>query len=365
MMKTVFICWAFLFVSAGLKAQHGGFYSFKQNEKISYCKTRGSTPDNIVRMDNNWALLLTMRTPQSKKELDALGIPYTDSQLRLLEEWNLIKREEDLYQTTMIILDSLHTSKLREYSRELSGPLTSMIKQDVSELVNLLSGIGREENAYSILFSYVIDGLVWRCLEEKGLIKRSELNLENPFWNGEFWTLYPKRGFYCGTNSLSDKGYSIKINWSEKAISRMHPFIARVRLLEQFLDNITAKGRVTDPEVLAEFSDFNLFDSDGRITIPVIVENNDNPIYALSRKIATSITRFLETGLDMVWLKKEFYFHSDAQTIIILYHEMLWDILSRLEKEEVITKPIIFSDTEKAKQESVSDLVFLVQEKDC
>jgi len=351
-----------LIISTNLSAQNSTFNNFKLNESISYCKTNSYTPDNIVRLDNNWDLLIALRTPKTTKEIDSLGVKFTYSQLELLRQWKLIRRDKKKYQTNMIILDSLQTSKLRNYAQQLSISLANIIKENVSDLAGILANDERQQNTYSILFSYVLDGVVWRRLEVKNLIKKRELTLENPLWIGEFWTLYPKRNFSCGTNSLSDKGYSIKINWSEKAIPIMRPFISRSDLLEKLLNDFIENGKVTDRNVVTEFSKYNLFDKSGNLTIPIIMENESNRIYLVSEKIATQIVNFLEVNIDMEMLKNQFGFIDNSEAIIILYHEMLWEILIQLEKDKIISKPAIFESKSNPDIRSVSDLIFITKE---
>ncbi len=351
----------FLFVSIVVEAQDRGFTSFDKNEHISYCVTRKGTPDHIVRLDNNWELLLSLREPKSLKTLDSLGIRYTYSQLQLLADWNLIRKSRNCLQTGIVILDSLHTSRLRSLSRNLSERLVDEIGHNVSELVCILDREGWKSNAYSILFSYVIDGWVWRHLEDKGIVRKKELSERRSFWDGEFWTLYPKRGFYCGTNTLSAQGYSIVSNWSEKALFLMKPFLSQGNRLGLFLTDFAENGRITDANIISEFSKFNLFDEKGHIIIPVIEESEEDSIYNLSKQTAKSVADFLEKYVDTEALQRDFGFVGTSQSMIILYHEMLWDTLSSLESRGIITKPSVFVSSNRADNGSISDLIFILK----
>lgn len=360
-MRLIFINISFLVISINLNAQNSSFDNFKSNESISYCITSCSSPNNIVRLDNNWDLLIALRTPKTIKELDSIGIKFSYSQLELLKQWKLIRVNNKMYQTNIIILDSLETSKLRICAQQFSIPLTNIIKESVQELINVLANNGRQQNTYSILFSYVLDGIVWRHLEDKNIIKKRELTIANPLWDGEFWTLYPKRDFYCGTNSLSDKGYSIKINWSEKAIPIMRPFISRSDLLEKLINDFIENGKITDKSVITEFSKYGLFDKLGNLTIPVIIENESNPIYSISEKIVSQIVNFLEANINMQILKEQFGFLNNSQTTIILYHEILWELLIQLEKNKIISKPKLFEKPNDTDIQNVSDLIFITK----
>ena len=334
---------------------------FNKYDNICYCA--GNSPSNVIKLDNNWELLLSLIRPKTIGTLDSINIKHTGSQLKLLEEWSLIKKGEIDYRTSIVILDSVKTNSLRSLTKKLSLQLTNVIKPKIVELSSQLKKINREENVYSILFSYVIDGMVWDYLEEEQLVNPRKISLESPFWDGEFWSLYPKRDFYCGTNSISDKGYSIKVNWSEEAIPNMIPFVTRFDLQEKMLSNLIEKGRLIDKEAFSEFGKFNFFDEKGLFTAPVIVENEQNPIYAISQEISENIVRFIKTQINVEIAMKKYGLRNTSQAIIVLYHEMIWDIMDSLVKMEIIEKPIAFKNPKQTNPEDIGDLIILVKNK--
>jgi hypothetical protein len=347
----------FLLSTSILTAQN---VDFKLNEDICYCS--GGSPISIVKMDNNWELLLVLRQSKNMTQLDSLGVKYTLSQLKLLQEFDLIQKDkDDFYKTSIVLLDSIRSKSLRNYSKQLSFDLTGEIKPKVLELKSHLQKTKREKNIYSILFSYIIDGMIWDYMEKEGLIDKREISLQRPFWDGEFWMLYPKRDFSCGTNSLSDKGYSIKVNWSEVAIPQMIPFITRFDLQVKILDDFINKGKLEDKEAIAVFGKYNFFDSDGNFTVPIIVENEQDKIYSISQEISSNIISFIKSRIDLEILKNTYDFKDSSQAIVILYHEMIWDIMSALEKESIIEKPIAFKNPEQTKPHDIGDLIILVK----
>ena len=259
------------------------------------------------------------------------------------------------------MLDSIKTVELRKYSIMLSNKLSGIISNDIIKLNNILRNINREPNIYSIIFSYVLDGMVWDHLEANSLLPNNEINVKRPFWAGEYWMLYPKREFFCGTNSISDKGYSIKVNWSERAIPKMLPFVTRWDLLEKILNDLITKDKIEDKESIEVFSSYNFFDKNGIFTVPVIIENNNNSIYKLSGVISAKVKSFLIENIDSAYLKKEFNFKNNSQSIIILYHEMLWDMLDIMESEGLIRKPKVFKDPDNSISSDISDLIIITK----
>ncbi len=333
----------------------------KSNENICYCT--GNSPLSTVKLDNNWELLLLLKQPKTLLQLDSLGVDYTVSQLRLMQHWNLLKKDSNgSYKTSIIMLDSIKSKKLRNYSKQLSIDLTKKIKPKVLELKSHLQEINREKSTYSILFSYIIDGMIWDYFENEKLINEKEISLDNPIWDGEFWTLHPKRDFSCGTNSISENGHSIKVNWTEDLIPKMFPFVSRWDLQEKILDDFINKGKLEDKEAYEVFSKFNLFDEDGGFTIPIIVENDENRIYAISKDISATITNYIKEYFEFESLKKEFSFKSNEQVVIILYHEMMWDILYSLENENIIEKPMAFKNPNRTKSEDIGDIVIFIKQ---
>jgi hypothetical protein len=51
---------------------------------------------------------------------------------------------------------------------------------------------------------------------------------------------------------------------------------------------------------------------------------------------------------------------TSSQMIIILYHEMMWDMLNILEQQNIITRPIAFKDPIKVQPKDISDLLIII-----
>ena len=108
------------------------------------------------------------------------------------------------------------------------------------------------------------------------------ITAEEPLWAGEVWAVYPPRDFSMGTNSVSDKGVSLKVNWTERAIPKMGPFVADIKTFLRMFDDYVGKGRVEDAEAVKVFGPFGLFDGTGHFTVPVITAKRGDPLYDLS-----------------------------------------------------------------------------------
>jgi hypothetical protein len=82
----------------------------------------------------------------------------------------LLDVNESRLKTVMPILGSKKMNSLRKKIRDLSLKLEPGLRGDVDAFKAELKKIGREESAYTILFSYILDELALNSLYEKGLI---------------------------------------------------------------------------------------------------------------------------------------------------------------------------------------------------
>lgn len=338
-----------------------GQLSAQTYDYTCYCATTRSTPDSIVRLDNNEQLLQALAQPQTLDQLKAAGLGFNQSQIQLLLDWRLLKEDGDLYQTAFPLLDPGKTEDLRGRMRRSAEAAETEFAGAVRDVRKILAGRGREKNLYTVLFSYVLDNLVWSEWEDGNVLKPLENTLDDPVWAGTFWATSPKRTFFCGTNSLSDKGYSLKVNWAEKAIPLMAPFVTDWKNQEKLFTEITTQGMVTDPEAKAVFAPFRLFDEAGVPTIPLIVENPDDALYRacrdLGRAVGVRVLNEVKSGA-----LKDLLTGDDAQLLVIAYHEWMWEFLDACERKGLIEKPVAFAHPESATSADIGDLVFLVKQ---
>ena len=297
----------------------------------------------------------------TRDELKSQGIPFTESQLLLLETWKLLRETDDTFETMFPILDQQQTTSLREYSITAAPKVASVVKTDVMMLTDLLKSMDREKSIYSILFAYILDGLVWDEFEKNKLSTEKKIFSENPFWGGVVWAVYPPKKFNCGTNTISDKGIQFKVNWSRCAIPKMIPFVADWKNFGRMFDDYSEKGKIVDPEAKKVFAPFNLFDDTGNFTLPVIEEKSGTPLYDLCLKISKKIAELVPETININEITEKFDFQDNKQAMVIIYHELMWDVLDNLEKQRCIQKPIVFSDPKNAKAENIADLVFIVK----
>ena len=197
--------------------------SLNKYEISCFVYATGSTPDRIIKLDNNGQILLVCIPGKTIEQLKALNIPFTSSQIRLIKDWRLLRERNKVLKTTFPVFKIDKTKHLRNLMKESAIILGGNLEKDIISLKKELLLIGREKNIYTILFSYILNGLVWDGFKEKDVLSEREITIEKPFWNGVIWAVYPPRNFTCGTNTISDKGVKFIVNWSEVAIKRCSP----------------------------------------------------------------------------------------------------------------------------------------------
>ena len=361
--KHTIVFFLFLLFPVFLRAQTEGNpgKDFKDYEFIQFITSSGSSPQNIIKLDNNAGIIMYCTPGRSTEEMGSEGIAFTESQLKLMEAWRLLEKEGEVYKTAFPILGKAKTGELREQTKTTGEKLGVLLEGDIEELKEELKSIGREDNIYSILFSYVIDGLVWDDFENSGFVNVREITAEHPFWDGVIWALYPKRGFICGTNTISDKGVQMSVNWSANAIKNMIPFVSDWKNLSVMFDEYIEQGKVVNREAKSVFAPYGLFDESGFFTIPVIEEVEGNRLYGKCLAIAKKISGNVIEYMDVNSMTGEFGFKDDKETLVIAYHEVMWDLLDYLESRGVVEKPVVFSSPDSSSPEDVSSLIFFVK----
>ncbi|MCK4353478.1 hypothetical protein KAW65_08750 [candidate division WOR-3 bacterium] len=352
--------------------------NFKKHELHFFGTCTGSSPQSIIRADNNEEILLNCQIGKTLEQLkqvrlrsptlhsfgDEARIDITQNQLRLLQNWRLLRKKGEMFQTNFPILDSPKTEYLRNITKVAALKMVPKLTDDIYSLRKLLKSNGYERNTYTILFSYILDNLVWYRLQEKKLVQavhEMKTTTKKPFWAGIVWAVYPSRDFSCGTNSSVEQGVGLYVNWSS-ATKQINSFYSDVKAFISLFEDLKKYGKVKNERAKQFFKPYNIFDSKGNFTIPIIVEDSSNKLYqtciSLSKKVAY---QSLEV-LNIENLQKKLQLKNMSETIVIIYHELMWDILDYLENHRIIQKPVAFANPEKAVSKDISDLIFIVKQ---
>ncbi|UCH10196.1 MAG: hypothetical protein JSU61_13520 [Fidelibacterota bacterium] len=335
--------------------------AFTEYRTIQFISSRGPDPKSAMYLDNNGDILLACREGATLEQLQAAGIPTTASQLRLLETMRLLERN-DGYRTAFPILDGEQTATLRRMMDQPAKDMATSIRRAMGELLELIKArFGDHNSSFSIVFAYVLDGMVWEVLEEEGLTEPRRITEEEPFWGGEVWSLYPPREFSSGTNTFWDEGVVFAVNWSRGIMPKLRQFWADRTMLQDLFNDYHAHGQVVNPAVFEHFRPFDIIDEEGYFTIPVIEERKGNDLYDRCRAIAKEVALEVPEVLDLPGIMKTYGFDDLSQTTIIAYHELMWSITEQLEADGLVSRPVAFTDPENAGMTDLADLILILQ----
>lgn len=72
--------------------------SYKLFDTVAFCSYSSFHPSQYLT-DNNWDILCAFVQPGTVAKLDSLGIPYSKSQIRLLEVGDLLSSDNGVYRS--------------------------------------------------------------------------------------------------------------------------------------------------------------------------------------------------------------------------------------------------------------------------
>lgn len=322
------------------------------------------SPDKIASADNNWEILLFCLGGKTREKLQEREIGFTESQLMLLNAMGFLEFVEDAgtekLVTTLPILGSSEKKALIQKVRDFAVEFEPEFRDDVARLKEILVKNGHEEYLFSILFSAVVDGIVWFPFRVQGFVKEFALDQDRPLFDGVYWGYYPKRHFRCGTNiALGDDVFMI-LNWSDgpgKKIQEVFHWDNLYALRDEFLEH----GRVTDEELKSELIPYGVVDGNGNFIVPIIEMNPDDQIFLTCQSMAAKIVGFMGQNLDLDKLQEEFGFADKEKAFVVVYHEWMWELMEHLDAQGIVRKPLAFSNPKKAGPEDIGKLFFIVR----
>lgn len=308
---------------------------FEQWGKVAFCQYSQYHPFNIIRWDNNWELLLALRTPQTMAELKSKGINCTSSQLTLLQIEGLISCNDSQYKTEMPVLDSLQTTKLRAYSEEMAKHIYIQTKSDFQELVTYLKKVELQDNAFSIVFSYILDGKIWKQFIAPEKMK--------PYatWSGCCWALFKNRSMQCGTNTYDN----YCMTWIDKQPQFLWDIPLQEAFYKPFIKDAVEYKKIKNDSILKLAVGFGFAKPDGSIRVPLIPQNDSSfPINVCADSIVGKITDYFASSSKIVSLQQEYGIEDFVIFRTILYHEVMWNIVDCLLNDKVISLPNVWKN---------------------
>lgn len=346
MLKRVFIAAALslMMLAAPQVAAQELLRPYEKWEATQFVALSGHQPSDYVTADNNWEITYNLRTPQTAGELRGKGIRCSDSQLMLLEVGGIIERTGRKWHTTVPILDKRQTDSLRLFSKTVADDIYGKNKQDFITLSNIIKDMGWQANTLSLMFSYLLDGRMWTKLllfDDAG---------RHATWSGCYWILYePRQGTKYGTNGYGEQ--DLCLTYTDCSIAPSPD------TMDECADEIRRNGKINDPALVKKLMKYGMVDAQGNALFPII-RRQDDAFHQTVNRLTENISAALKGYYGS--MSSQFGFKEEAVATVALYHEVMWELMDRMEKDRIFTVPDVLKDGKK-RGGSIGNLVFYVE----
>ncbi len=251
------------------------------------------------------------------------NIPDPNNRITELYKGNLIQKINGRYYPSFPIFTGERRSQLQKIARKEADKLVPYFKDIIIELESF--GIEKDQLFHMIWSRIMDDRTVWDGLWE----------IKNPgkSFPYVFWVVHPFHPFACGTNYYIFVEGDMAISWGPGAKDQLE-LIPRLKH-ELFKSSI---GRtINDPKSRSDFEQIGMIDNEGLPKFKVLLKNDTLTSYCHSQSI-----KYYKLIDEKVDFRNPFdsLFVSDSQYFVILLHEISYNILEHLRKEEIITFPL-------------------------
>ncbi len=346
-------------VFGGADAARGSTFEWSDYSLGQYVASRGRPPGTVLKLDNNGEILLACRNGCTLQSLEAVGVTALASQLELLSAWSLLVREGDGFRSGVPILDGENATYLDELAIRVSEQVAQAADEELAALLTTLNEQGWQGHAWSVVFSYVLDGMVWQFLDELDYID-SRLVLENgASWGGEIWAYSgPERPT---TASRGFRGVTIKVT----SVESNQSFVASALSGPRSLAAMLAVGNGGGPEaaeLVAHYQELGVLGPERELMVPVIDEQSRDEIFRLCEQLAGRVVDAVHTRLDRSALMNDFGFTSPSQALIVSYHSVMRRLMDLLVERGTLSLPAAIADYEGSERSDLGKLILLVRQ---
>ncbi len=324
-------------------------------ELICFCSCKGSSPDEIVKDKNNGQILFSALNGTTRERLKADGIPFTEAQINLMHDYRLLSDSAGQLRTQIPVLGPERTTRLRARMHRLAAESGKALQVSFGDLTQAVADRGYGRSTYSIVFSYVLDNLVW---DELGRRQHLQDLPEKPLWNGALWAIYPRRDG-PGTNSRSHGGWTLMFTWTQPVLALLHPLNLSA-LTYPLLDDLGNRGRSFDPSTNRELAALGILTPKGGPAVPIIQMDPSDQIHAKSLAISRKLVDSILPGIASPEISSQTRANDKRVAIVIAYHEFMWELLAYLERTGIVRPPAILSAQRIIDPKEIRSLVFFV-----
>lgn len=328
---------------------------------ICFCTFTRGAPHKIIRADNNGQILFLARNGITREGLKAAGVPVLESQIQVLEDWRLLSHDGEQLKTNIPVLGPEETGQLRTALQRKAKALAPTLAPGMQHFLAALKQQGYSDNAFSIVFSYLLDGIVWDRFREQNALPAMQVTAEKPFWDGSFWAMYPKRDA-PGTNTMGGERWSLAVTWRGPVLATISP-LNNSNVMDPFLNSLGTSNAMTDEKTRRELTRLGIIAADGKLRVPVIHEKQDDSVYGAALSLSREIATYMLEARKSMDLRGLTHTPDEGQALLIAYHEFMWELLACFEQAGWVTEPAVLSQGVGDDPARIRSLVFVVESK--
>lgn len=300
-----------------------------------FCIDATATPQRPVRLDTNGKLLRRAVRGASIAAVRAEGLEVSDSQIALLRAYRLVRVDGDRITTAFPVLGPEVVTDVRRRSSLLGKEIASEIRPQVRAIRTELTRQGLNSSDYAVVFGYALDGLLWDRLRSTDALPETALTVQEPFWRGAFWAVYPERSGGAGRNEITLRGAKLATVWTDPAADRLNRFLNGPAARAALAEIASSPGRPDLSPTLRRPNRSPAF--------PIIRARIGDPLYEASASIAATVAAALvgDRGADLRRMVPD---ATSQEAILIVAHELIWDVAAALVTEgELDVPPVLQS----------------------
>ena len=127
--------------------------------------------------------------------------------------------------------------------------------------------------------------------------------------------------------------------------------------MDHCADEIAQFGKVTDAKLVSQLKPYGLVDDNGDVLFPIIKKRLDR-LHQKTEKLVNSISAELKNNCGS--LASQYGIDNEKVAMVMLYHEVMWDLVDNLIQDRIIFTPAIFKD-EESNKERLNEVVFFIE----
>ena len=277
--------------------------------------------------------------------------------LKIQRVFGLLSRRGDAIRTTIPLLDADTTAAVRSRAAYIAAALIPALRPPIRTLHRELSRNGLQDSEYAVVFGYALDTLLWENLRTRAALPSTSLTLQQPFWRGAFWAIYPERSDAAGTNELVHGRAHLTMVWTDPVVSRLNLFAQAPTTLATLaaMERSPASSGVKNLRSTCAVA--GCAGADQMLRVPSVDERAGDPMHGASAEIAGTVSRALLSsgnGNALIALVPN---ATREQALVIVAHELIWEVADALVKARIVSRPAVLGAA--ANAASLEPLLFV------